>query len=170
MLSVCDEFASVLMCNDRQFYPLQHIFQIPDKFIKVNSSQNSMELSEFYHLLQKQNRIARPEESQLKLKVDFHRVPYNQTYDFVTGQFVRILSPTCSWKMSITVNRLEYFDKILHTHWYWQDVAQEIVECHFGLAEALPRFQFWKSENGPISLTEWNIVMKFCIHIDIDMM
>ena len=25
-----------------------------------------------------------------------------------------------------------------------------------------------KSENGPISSTEWNIVMKFCIHIDIN--
>ena len=39
------------------------------------------------------------------LKVEFHRVPYNQTFDFVTGQFVKILSPTCSWKMSITLNR-----------------------------------------------------------------
>ena len=27
-----------------------------------------------------------------------------------------------------------------------------------------------KSENGPISWTEWNIVMKTCIHITIDMM
>ena len=27
-----------------------------------------------------------------------------------------------------------------------------------------------KNENGPMSWTEWNIVMKFCIHIDIDMM
>ena len=27
-----------------------------------------------------------------------------------------------------------------------------------------------KSENGPISWTEWSTVMKFCIHIDIDMM
>ena len=49
---------------------------------------------------------------------DFHRVPYNQTFDFVTGQLVKILSPDCSWKMSITLNRLEYFDKILRTYWY----------------------------------------------------
>ena len=27
-----------------------------------------------------------------------------------------------------------------------------------------------KNENGPISWTEWNIVMKFCIHIGIDTM
>ena len=33
--------------------------------------------------------------------------------------------------------------------------------------------QFWKkkkNENGPLSWTEWNNVMKFCINIDIDMM
>ena len=39
-----------------------------------------------------------PSESQLKLKVEFHRVPYNQTFDFVTGQFVKILSPACLWR------------------------------------------------------------------------
>ena len=27
-----------------------------------------------------------------------------------------------------------------------------------------------KCENEPISWTEWNIVVKFCRHIDIDMM
>ena len=27
-----------------------------------------------------------------------------------------------------------------------------------------------KSEKGPISWTEWNIMIKVCIHIDIDMM
>ena len=27
-----------------------------------------------------------------KLEVEFHRVPYNQTFDLVTGQFVKILS------------------------------------------------------------------------------
>ena len=83
-------------------------------------------------------------------------------------QFVKILSPTCWWKMSITLNRLEYFNKILHTHWNWQDVAQEIVNCYLGLAEALPRFRFWKSENSPISWTEWNILINFCLNIDID--
>ena len=95
-------------------------------------------------------------------------MPYNQIFDFLTGQFVKLLSPTCSWKMSITLNRLEYFDKILHTYWYWQDVAQEIVKYHLGLAEALPRIKFWKSKNSPISWTEWNILIKFCLNIDIN--
>ena len=70
--------------------------------------------------------------------------------------------------MSSTLKPMEYFDKILHTHWYWQDVAQEIVKCHLGLAEALPRFKFWKSENSPISRTEWNILINFCVNIDIN--
>ena len=34
-------------------------------------------------------------------------------------------------------------------------------------AEYVPSSKFWKSENGR---TDWNIVMKFCIHIDIDKM
>ena len=28
--------------------------------------------------------------------------------------------------------------------------------------------KFWKSENGPISWTEWNILINFCVNIDID--
>ena len=39
---------------------------------------------------------------------------------------------------------MEYCDEILHTHWYWQDVAHEIVKWHLRLAEFLPRFKFWK--------------------------
>ena len=65
---------------------------------------------------------------------------------------------------------MNYFDKLLRKHWYWQDLAQEIVKWHFSLVEALPSSKFWKSYNGAISWTEWNIVMKFCIHIDINKM
>ena len=36
-------------------------------------------------------RLHDPKKNQLK--VDFIRVPYNQTFDFVTGQFVKILTP-----------------------------------------------------------------------------
>ena len=47
-------------------------------------------------------------------------------------------------------------DETLHTHWYWQGVAQEIVKCHLGLAEALPRFKFWKTVKLALSLeTFW---------------
>ena len=64
------------------------------------------------------------------------------------------------WKWHYLLVWVEYFDKLLRKHWYW----------HFSSAEALPSSKFWKSENGLISWTEWNIVMKFCIYIDIDNM
>ena len=74
------------------------------------------------------------------------------------------------WKWSYRLNWVEYFDKLLRKHWYWQDLAQEIANWHFLSVEALPGSKFGKSENGPTSRTVKNIVMKFCIHIDIDKM
>ena len=72
-----------------------------------------------------------------------------------------------TWKWPYLLNWVEYFDRLLRKHWYYQDLAQEIVKYHFSSVEVLPSSKFWKSENGPISWTEWNIVMKFCIHIGI---
>ena len=71
------------------------------------------------------------------------------------------------WKWPYLLNWVVYFDRLLRKRWYYQDLAQEIVKCHFSSVEVLPSSKFWKSENGPISWTEWNIVMKFCIHIGI---
>ena len=56
---------------------------------------------------------------------------------------------------------MEYFDKILQTLWYWQHLAQGIAKWHLSSVEALPSANFWKSEKGPISWTEWNSVMEF---------
>ena len=74
------------------------------------------------------------------------------------------------WKWPYLLNWVEYFDRLLRKHWYYQDLAQEMVIWHFSFVEALPSSKFLKSDNGAISWTEWNIVMKFCIHIDIDKM
>ena len=74
------------------------------------------------------------------------------------------------WKWPNLLNWVEYFDKPLRKHWYWQDEAQEITNWHFLSVEVLPSSKFWKSENDPISWIVKNIVMKFCIHIDIDKM
>ena len=57
------------------------------------------------------------------------------------------------WKW---LNWVDYWDETLHTHWYWQDVVQKIVKCHLGLAEALPRYRFWKTVKLALSLeTFW---------------
>ena len=76
-------------------------------------------------------------------------------------------------------NWVDYCDETSHTHWYWQDVAQDIVKCHLGLAEALPRFKFWQKKNKkktkkkkqwnwPYLLKLLNILIKLCIYIAID--
>ena len=31
------------------------------------------------------------------------------------------------WKWPYLLNWVEYFDKLLRKHWYWQDLAQEIA-------------------------------------------
>ena len=77
------------------------------------------------------------------------------------------------WKWPYLLNWVEYtsgVDKLLRKHWYWQVLAQKIAKWHFLSVEALPSSKFWKSENGPICRTVTNIVMEFCVHIDIDKM
>ena len=55
------------------------------------------------------------------------------------------------WKWPYLLNWVEYLDKLLRKHWYWQDLAQEIAKWHFSLVEAFPSSTFWKSDNGAIS-------------------
>ena len=61
-----------------------------------------------------------------------------------------------------------YLDKILQTIWCWKDLAQRIAKWHLSSVEALSSVKFWKSENGPISWTEWNILIDFCVNIEFD--
>ena len=67
-------------------------------------------------------------------------------------------------------NWVDFCDETLHTHWYWQDVAQEIVKCHLGLAEALLRFKFSEKKwNWPYLLELFEYFDKIlCITIAID--
>ena len=78
------------------------------------------------------------------------------------------------WNWPYPLNLLVYFDKILHTHYYWHDLdrglpnlAQAIAKWHLTSVEAVSSSKFGKSENFR---TERTIVMKLCIHIDIDKM
>ena len=46
-----------------------------------------------------------------------------------------------------SLSQLEYFDKILQTHWYWQDLAQGIAKWHLSSVEAFAERQIlnkWK--------------------------
>ena len=61
---------------------------------------------------------------------------------------------------SYLLNSLEYFDNIVHTQWYWQDLAQVIAKWHSSSVEAMTRSKFWKRKNSPISwlsgIVWWN--------------
>ena len=35
------------------------------------------------------------------------------------------------WKWPYLLNWVEYIDRLLRKHWYYQDLAREIVKCHF---------------------------------------
>ena len=87
---------------------------------------------------------------------------------FVIGRDFAEVQILKKWHCPYLLNGMEYFDEILHTHWYWQDLGHGITKCHLPLDEALPRSKMWKIETGPLSWTLLNIVMKFGIHIDID--
>ena len=63
---------------------------------------------------------------------------------FITGRGFAERQILKKWKRPYLLKWVEYFDKLLRKHWYWQDVAQGIVKYHLGLAEALPRLKFWK--------------------------
>ena len=45
--------------------------------------------------------------------------------------------------------------------------SETIAKWHLSSVEALPSAKFWKSENSLISWTEWNILIDFCVKIDV---
>ena len=45
--------------------------------------------------------------------------------------------------------------------------SETIAKWHLSSVEALPSSKFWKKETGIISWTEWNILIDFCVNIDI---
>ena len=57
-------------------------------------------------------------------------------------------------------NWVDYCDEISHTHWYWQDVAQEIDKCHLRLAEVLPRFKFWEKKTKRKKQWNWPYLLE----------
>ena len=82
--------------------------------------------------------------------------PKNCKMTFIIGRGFAECQILKKWKWPYLLNWVEYFDKLLHKHWYWQDLAQEIDI--FVSVEALPSSKFWKSENGPLSRTVKSIV------------
>ena len=61
----------------------------------------------------------------------------------------------------------------LEIRWVFAEVqilkkSETIAKWHLSSVEALLIAKFWKSENDLISWNEWNILIYFCVNIDID--
>ena len=54
---------------------------------------------------------------------------------FFIGRDFAELQILKKWTWRYFLNWVEYCDEISHTHWYWYDVAHEIVKWHLGLVE-----------------------------------
>ena len=56
------------------------------------------------------------------------------------------------WKWPYLLNWVEYFDRFLRKHWYYQDRAQEIVKCHFCIGRGFAELQILKKWKWPYPL------------------
>ena len=76
------------------------------------------------------------------------------------------------WKWPYLLNRVEYCDEILYTHWYGQDVDQTIVKCHLGLPRRCRGSNSEKQWNWPylMKLFEYfdKIMHKHCYWRELD--
>ena len=62
------------------------------------------------------------------------------------------------WKRPYILKWVEYFDNLLHKHWYWQDLAQEIANWHFLSVEALASSKILKKMKMALCLKLWEIL------------
>ena len=57
--------------------------------------------------------------------------PRNCKITFIIGRGFAECQILKKWKWPYLLNWVEYFDKLLPKHWYWQDLAQKIANWHF---------------------------------------
>ena len=57
--------------------------------------------------------------------------PWDCQMSFGIGRGFAEVQNLKKWKWPYLLNWVEYFDKLLRKHWYWQDLAQEIANWHF---------------------------------------
>ena len=70
---------------------------------------------------------------------------------FAEGQILK------KWKWPYLLNCVEYIDKLLRKHWYWQDLAQEIANWHFNQSR-LCRAPYSEKVKMALSLEMWRIL------------
>ena len=76
--------------------------------------------------------------------------PRDYKMTFIIGWgFAELQTLTVGEKL---VNHLEYFDKHLHTHWYWRKLAQEIAKWHLLIGRGFAKLQILKKWKWPYLL------------------
>ena len=68
---------------------------------------------------------------------------------FIIGQSFVECQILKKWKWPYLLNWVEYFDKLLHKQWYWQDLAQEIANWHFFVGRGFAELQILKKWKWP---------------------
>ena len=63
---------------------------------------------------------------------------------FFIGRGFAELQILKKWKWPYLLNWVEYYDEILHTHWYWHDVAHE-SQMTFGIGRGFAEVQVLKT-------------------------
>ena len=83
--------------------------------------------------------------------------PRNCKMTFIIGRGSAGCQILKKWKWPYLVNWVEYFDKLLRKHWYWQDLAQEIANWHF-YRSRLCRAPNYEKVKMALSLELWRIL------------
>ena len=61
------------------------------------------------------------------------------------------------WTWPYLLNLLVYFDNVLHTHYYWQDLDRAIARYNLWSTEAMPRSKFWKKKSWNMEITHFGM-------------
>ena len=64
---------------------------------------------------------------------------------FFIGRGFAELKILKKWKWPYLLNWVEYCDEVLHTHWYWHDVAQTDNQMTFGIGRGFAEVQILKT-------------------------
>ena len=95
-------------------------------------------------------------------KCDYCKMTFIVGRGFAERQILR------KWIWLYLLNWVEYFDRLLRKHWYYQDLAKEIVKCQFSSVEVLsvpnsekkckwPYFLNWVEYCDEMLHTHWHI-------------
>ena len=83
--------------------------------------------------------------------------PRNCKMTFIIGRGFADCQILKKWIWPYLLNWVEYFDKLLRKHWYWQALAQEIAKWHF-YRSRLCRAPNTEKVKTVLSLELWRIL------------